>query len=150
MAAALVVSVITLTGCPKPTDPDASASIYGTWTSEYGEVFTITESTLSNGGAWGDCYAGDNLTVKTIDKKSGYIYIKYTRSANPDYTYSETAPDVGKWYAVYYSNLTEDSVTLSGAFKKGGKTSTETLEEAIEEFTVENGYFAGSSECVKQ
>ena len=161
-ALSMFVCALALTGCKKPTDANGSENsvkavplaendaLIGTWTSSYGEVFTITKTSLSNGGSWGDCYAGDNLCAIKIDEKSGYIYIKYTRSANPDYTYSETAPDVGKWYAIYYSNLTENSVTLSGAFKADGKTSTETLEEAIEEFTIENDYFAGSSECVKQ
>ena len=62
---------------------------------------------------------------------------------------SDTAPDVGKWYAVSYKNLKKDSVSLSGAFKLGGKTSTETFKEAIQEFTVENGYFDYYSECTK-
>ena len=69
---------------------------------------------------------------------------------NSDSSYSETAPDVGKWYAVSYKNLTSNSVSLSGAYKADGKTSTQTLDEAKKEFTVENGYFDYSySECIK-
>ncbi len=68
---------------------------------------------------------------------------------NTEGIYSDDAPDVGKWYAVHYKNLTSNSVSLSGAAKTGGETSTKTLSEAIIEFTVENGYFSYYSECTK-
>lgn len=127
-------------------------SLTGTWQSSYGEIFKITSTSLSNGGTWGDSYAGNNLVVSyTNDEEtSGYIYIKYTRAMNSDYSYSETAPDVGKWYAIAFSDLTASSLRLSGAYNASGKTSTETLEEAISTFTIANGYFTTYSECVKQ
>ena len=40
--------------------------------------------------------------IKELTDTTGMIYMKYTRSMNPDFTYSETAADVGKWYALYY------------------------------------------------
>lgn len=125
-------------------------SLTGTWQSSYGEIFKITSTSLSNGGSWGDAYAGNNLLVSyTNDEEtSGYIYIKYTRAMNPDYSYSETAPDVGKWYAIAFKELTASSVSLSGAY--GTVSSTSTLEEAISTFTIANGYFTSYSECVKQ
>lgn len=126
--------------------------LIGTWKSSDGEIFTITSTSLSNSGSWGDSYAGNNLLVSYTDDKetSGYIYIKYTRAINPDYTYSETAPDVGKWYAIAFKDLTSSSLSLSGAYKENGKTSTENLEDAISTFTIVNGYFDFYSECVKQ
>ena len=160
------------TGCQDPnnvvtpTDEDVITvelsplpeGLKGTWTSTFGEVFEITDTTLSNGGYWGengawlDSYAGDNLTVVKADETSGIIYIKYTRAATASWTYSTDpaeAPDVGKWYAVAYKNLTESSVELAGAAKNGGKTSTKTLAAATKEFTVANGYFGTYSECSK-
>lgn len=127
-------------------------SLTGTWQSSYGEIFKITSTSLSNGGSWGDSYAGNNLVVSYTNDEatSGYIYIKYTRAMNPDYSYSETAPDVGKWYAIAFKELTASSVSLSGAYNASGKTSTETLEEAISTFTIAKGYFSNYSECVKQ
>lgn len=127
-------------------------SLTGTWQSSYGEIFKITSTSLSNGGSWGDAYAGNNLVISYTNDEatSGYIYIKYTRAMNPDYSYSETAPDVGKWYAIAFKNLTASSVSLSGAYNASGKTSTETLEEAISTFTIAKGYFNNYSECVKQ
>lgn len=127
-----------------------NSALIGTWQSSYGEIFKITSTSLSNGGSWGDAYAGNNLVVSyTNDEEtSGYIYIKYTRAMNPDYSYSETAPDVGKWYAIAFKELTASSVSLSGAY--GTVSSTSTLEEAISTFTIAKGYFSNYSECVKQ
>lgn len=148
--------------CQTETEHETELDVYqisednaliGEWESSYGEIYAISTTSLSNGGSWGDCYAGDSLLVSYTSEAqtSGYIYIKYTRAINPDgYSYSETAPDVGKWYALSFKNLTSSSMEISGAFKKEGKTSTETLEEAIEEFTVKNGYFDSYSECVKR
>lgn len=129
-----------------------NSALIGTWQSSYGEIFKITSTSLSNGGSWGDAYAGNNLVVSYTNDEatSGYIYIKYTRAMNPDYSYSETAPDVGKWYAIAFKELTASSVLLSGAYNASGKTSTETLEEAISTFTIAKGYFNNYSECVKQ
>lgn len=129
-----------------------NSALIGTWQSSDGEIFKITSTSLSNGGSWGDTYAGNNLVVSyTNDEETaGYIYIKYTRAMNPDFSYSETAPDVGKWYAIAFKDLTSSSLSLAGACKKGGKTSTENLEDAISTFTIGNGYFDIYSECVKQ
>lgn len=140
-------------------------ALKGTWTSTYYEVFEITDTTFSNGAY---SYAGDSVVVVKTDETSGIIYMKYTRALETTtedksadsswatwdngqtYTrYSETAPDVGKWYAVAYKNLSTNSVEFSGAYKADGKTSTDTDVEAAKEFTVANGYFASYSECTK-
>lgn len=140
-----------------------NSTLIGTWVNSYQggtSVYKITSSTFDNSGtsiyngttSTYDSYAGNNLLVSYTDNKetSGYIYIKYTRAINPDYTYSETAPDVGKWYAIAFKDLKSSSLSLSGAYKEDGKTSTETLEDAISTFTIANGYFSYYSECVKQ
>ena len=127
------------------------SDLYGKWTSSYGEVFEISKDYFKNYGTWGSGYEGDSIKIipNENDNTSGTIFLNYTVSMNPDWSYSNTAPDVGKWYAVSYKNLTKNSVSLSGAYKSDGKTSTETLKEAIQEFTVENGYFGIYSECTK-
>lgn len=126
----------------------SSDKLIGEWKETYG-TYKITQTTFSSSGSYGDSYAGDNLVVGRLTSDSGYIYIKYTRAMNADYSYSETAPDVGKWYAIAYKNLTDSSIQLSGAYKSGGKTSTDTLEEAISEFIIANGYFSEYSNCTK-
>ncbi|MCR5285147.1 MAG: hypothetical protein K6D95_06090 [Treponema sp.] len=148
---------------------------------EYGNFYyEITESYFKNYGDYGyegsdfEGYAGDNVTIVPESSTSGYIYIKYTRASETVYTepedagswthyaasewgpeswfrYSATAPDVGKWYAIHYQNLTASSVDISGAagLGTGAVTSTETLDEAKAEFTVENEktYFGTHTTC---
>ncbi|MGN0756021.1 hypothetical protein [Treponema sp.] len=147
--AALLMSAfvaVSFTSCK--SDDDNDVSIYGTWvnkTDAYTETYKITEKMFSNG-----YYEGNNLTVIESSDSAGYIYIKYTKAMNADYSYSETAPDVGNWYAISYKNLTDDTISISGAYKYGGATSTETLDEAVSEFTIENGYFGKYSDCTRQ
>ena len=145
---ALLMSALVAVSFTSCKSDDDDASIYGTWvnkTDTYTETYKITETLFSNG-----YYEGNNLTVIESSDSSGYIYIKYTKSMNDDWSYSETAPDVGKWYAISYKNLTDDTVSISGAYKSGGATSTETLDEAVSEFTIENGYFGTYSDCKRQ
>lgn len=147
---ALLMSALAAVSFTSCKSDDDDASIYGTWKSSYGEIYDISTTELKNGGSWGNGYAGNNLTVIESSDSAGYIYIKYTKAMNADYSYSETAPDVGKWYAISYKNLTDDTVSISGAYKSGGATSTETLDEAVSEFTIENGYFGIYSDCTRQ
>ena len=150
---AVFITVVSLCafGCKTQPEEDFISDLYGKWTSSFGEVFEISKDYFKNYGEDWNGYEGDSINIITNenDNDSGTIFLKYTVSANPDYSYSNTAPDVGKWYAVSYKNLTKNSVSLSGAFKLGGKTSTATLKEAIQEFTVANGYFDRYSECTK-
>ena len=152
---AVFITVVSLCafGCKTQPEEDFISDLYGKWTSSYGEVFEISKDYLKNYGEDWSSYEGDSIIIITNenDNDSGTIFFIYTipKKPNPDKSYSNTAPDVGKWYAVSYKNLTKNSVSLSGALKSGGKTSTETLEEAKEEFTVENGYFGIYSECTK-
>ena len=151
---AVFITVVSLCafGCKTQPEETFISDLYGKWTSSFGEVFEISKDYFKNYGESWSCYEGDSIIIipNENDNASGTIFLKYTVSMNPDWSYSNTAPDVGKWYAVSYKkNLTKNSVSLSGAYKSDGKTSTETLEEAKEEFTVENGYFASYSECTK-
>lgn len=130
--------------------------ISGKWKDAY-SYYEISETEFKTYGESFDSYAGNSLLIAKTSSDSGYIYIKYTRAYCPKHsdpnksvwTYDTDAPDVGKWYAIAFKDLTSNSVSISGAYKKGGKTSTETLEEAINEFTIENGYFGTFSECTK-
>lgn len=153
-----ILFVFAFAGCKTDDDentlPDgieelsSSDKLIGEWKETYG-TYKITQTTFTNLYNDSETYSGDNLVVGRLPSDSGYIYIKYTRAMNADYSYSETAPDVGKWYAIAYKSLTDSSVSLSGAYKSDGKTSTDTLEEAISEFTIDNGYFSYYSDCTK-
>ena len=151
---AVFITVVSLCafGCKTQPEEVSYSDIFGKWTDDSGSIYEITEDSFKNYGEGWSAYEGNSLEIiPNDDGKSGTIFLKYTVSMNPDpdKPYSNTAPDVGKWYAVSYKNLTKNSVSLSGAFKIGGKTSTETFFEAIKEFTVENGYFDNYSECTK-
>lgn len=154
----LILAMLTAVSCDVPQEEpgndetsvfvEVPEKLIGTWsiTTPYPESYTITKDSFSSKGS----YEGNNAKVFKTSETSGYIYIKYTKAANANWTYSETAPDVGKWYAVSYKELTESSIKLSGAYKADGKTSTATIDEAKTEFTIENGYFGGYSELTKE
>lgn len=95
-----------------------------------------------------DNYAGNNLYVLKISDSNGTLFIKYTRAGKPGWSGYSTdpseAPDVGKWYAVSYKNFdsTNKTIQIAGAYNAERKTSCDTLAEAVEEFTIENGYFS--------
>lgn len=145
--------------------PDAT--LIGDWASAYGEVFSITANTFANLYEDEETYTGNNLYVLKVSDAEGYIYFEYTKayeftsedkSADSTWTattwpsagyyrYSTTAEDVGKWYALHYQNLTSSSIEIAGA--SGTESATDTLAEAIQEFTVANGYFSYHSECTK-
>ena len=126
---------------------DVPDNLIGTWefNGQWTESYTITKDSFTNG-----YYTGNNAKVYKTSETSGYIYIQYTKAANADWTYSETAPDVGKWYAVHYKDLTDSTLKLSGAYKADGKSAVATIDEAKAEFTVDNGYFGIYSELEKK
>ena len=85
------------------------------------------------------------MKVKSIiwsSDASGIIYGRYTEN-----TYSPSV--VGKYYAVSFKDLTYSSVSISGAYKKDGKIAADSLVEAINEFTINNGYYGNYSSCKK-
>ena len=128
----------------------ADSPLIGKWKDSYGSIYEISQTEFSNYGKSYESYAGNNLVISKSTDNSGYIYIQYTRAADENWNYTTDktkAPDVGKWYSISFKELTNSSIKLSGAY--GEKTSTETLEEAITEFTIENGYFANYSDCTK-
>ena len=138
----------------------ASTNVVGSWLSTYGETFEIQTNSFRNLMNNSECYTGNNLCIKYTNEaqSEGYIYFKYIKAYKPDYSGSSTdpseAPDVGKWYALSFKNLNTsvnpNTLKISAAYKANGQTSTATLEAAITEFTIENGYFASYSDCTKQ
>ena len=158
----IVVSLsFSLASCKTDDNDDDSLTsgiaLIGKWKDSYDSTYEISQNEFSNYGYGYDSYAGNNLVISITsnDFSSGYIYIQYTKAYCAEhsnleeykYTYDNDSPDVGKWYAISFKELTNSSIKLSGAY--GEKTSTETLEEAITEFTIENGYFANYSDCTK-
>lgn len=147
--------VFSTLSCKQTTDDSDDAGIYGTWKSSYSEYFVIDSDTATLTNYYGsinstkECYAGSDMCINKTSDTSGIIYIKYTRAYDSSSSaYSESAADVGKWYAVSYKELTSSSVSLSAAY--GSVSSEDTLKDAESEFTSANGYFSYYSECVKE
>ena len=148
LAASFACSLFVFSGCMQPLGDEGEGSILGVWKSTYGEIYSISDSEFKNSYGDSETYTGNNLYVKPTSSSSGYIDFRYTRSMNPDYTYSETAADVGKWYAISYKNLTPSSVSISAAY--GMQSSCSSIADAVSEFTIENNYFSFYSECEKE
>ena len=110
---------------------------------EYGDVYEY------NGQTYISYWDGKPNYIVKIEKiiwssdTSGIMYGKYTKNDN-------SADTVGLYYAVSFKYLRSYICYLAGAYKSGGKNGTDTLEEAITEFTIDNGYFGTYSVCEKQ
>ena len=64
--------------------------------------------------------------------------------------YIYSTRDDGKYYVTAYDALTENGCKFSNAYKEGGKTNADTLDEAKKEFTIDNKYFGYYGEYVKK
>lgn len=129
LSACLLFACSLFVSCQKePTVKDVT--LVGKWTSARGDGYVITDTKVTyDDGGYGFGWEADIAEIS-----DDYIYVKYSS---------------GKYYCVEYKDLTETSCSFSNAYKAGGKTDCETLDEAKSEFTIENGYFAFYSECSK-
>ena len=136
----LVFLFIAIISCNKNPYNDNSR-LLGTWENKqpkYTETYIYDGITFTSSGSY-------KMKVKSIiwsSDASGIIYGKYTEN-----TYSPSV--VGKYYAVSFKDLTDTSISISGAYKKDGKIATDSLVEAITEFTINNGYYDTYSSCKK-
>lgn len=135
----VVFSFIAIISCNKNPYNDNSR-LLGTWENKQQ---TYTETYIYDGINFD---AGSyKMKVKSIiwsSDASGIIYGRYTEN-----TYNPSV--VGKYYAVSFKDLTDTSISISGAYKKDGKIATDSLVEAITEFTINNGYYGTYSSCKK-
>lgn len=135
----LVFLFIAIISCNKNPYNDNSR-LLGTWENpKYsGETYIYDGITFTSSGSY-------KMKVKSIiwsSDASGIIYGRYI--TNSFYTNV-----VGKYYAVSFKDLTDTSISISGAYKKDGKIATDSLVEAITEFTINNGYYGTYSSCKK-
>lgn len=135
----LVFLFIAIISCNKNPYNDNSR-LLGTWENKQPN---FTETYIYDGINFD---AGSyKMKVKSIiwsSDASGIIYGRYTEN-----TYSPSV--VGKYYAVSFKDLTDTSISISGAYKEKGKIATDSLVEAITEFTINNGYYSFYSSCKK-
>lgn len=137
----VVFLFIAIISCNKNPYNDNSR-LLGTWISTYNETYIYDGKTFTS------AYDGKNSYVITVERiiyssdTAGIIYGKYTENS----TYGDAV--VGKYYAVSFKDLTDTSISISGAYKNG-KIATDSLVEAITEFTINNGYYSFYSSCKK-
>lgn len=135
----VVFLFIAIISCNKNPYNDNSR-LLGTWENKqpnFTETYIYDGITFTSSGSY-------KMKVKSIiwsSDASGIIYGRYTEN-----TYSPSV--VGKYYAVSFKDLTDTSISISGAFK-GGKMAADSLVEAITEFTINNGYYGTYSSCKK-
>lgn len=133
----LVFLFIAIISCNKNPYNDNSR-LLGTWENPtYKEETYIYDGINFDAGSY-------KMKVKSIiwsSDASGIIYGRYTKNTNDSSV-------VGKYYAVSFKDLTDTSISISGAFK-GGKMAADSLVEAITEFTINNGYYSFYSSCKK-
>lgn len=136
----LVFLFIAIISCNKNPYNDNSR-LLGTWENKQQ---TYTETYIYDGINFDAGFY--KMKVKSIiwsSDASGIIYGRYTENS----TYGDAV--VGKYYAVSFKDLTYNNISISGAYKSDGKTGTDTLVEAISEFTINNGYYGTYSSCKK-
>lgn len=135
----LVFLFIAIISCNKNPYNDNSR-LLGTWENKqpnFTETYIYDGITFTSSGSY-------KMKVKIIiwsSDASGIIYGRYTEN-----TYNPSV--VGKYYAVSFKDLTDTSISISGAYKDG-KMAADTLVEAISEFTINNGYYSFYSSCKK-
>ncbi len=134
----VVFLFIAIISCDKNPYNDNSR-LLGTWENKQQ---TYTETYIYDGINFD---AGSyKMKVKSIiwsSDASGIIYGRYTKNTNDSSV-------VGKYYAVSFKDLTDTSISISGAYKNG-KMAADSLVEAITEFTINNGYYSFYSSCKK-
>ena len=165
VAAVLFAGLFAFTGCkPEPAEEEmaglvkltANDPLIGNWESSYGEKYTITQTDYDNYShydsfnynpdEWFLYYSTTDLYKAPIDETKGYIYGKFDDEDHIGY-----CAEKGQWYALYYQNLTENSVSFGQPYKAGGKAACNSAVEAAEEFTIDNGYYnlSSLSDCTK-
>ena len=97
---AVFITVVSLCAFGCKTQPEEAfiSDLYGKWTSSPNEVYEISKDYFKTYGESWSGYEGDSIIIipNENDNASGTIFLKYTVSANSDWSYSNTAPDVGK------------------------------------------------------
>jgi hypothetical protein len=148
LVAGLLVFSFQLSGCAK--EPEESASLDGYWLSggAYADGFEISGKNFLQ-------YSDANKTVSfagTIENDpdlsadAGIIIIKITDDGAWD------TMTVGSYYGISWKNLSDDGVSESSAFKTDGNKNAglPTLDEAKNEYTVENLYYGFYGDYARQ
>jgi hypothetical protein len=143
-------ATLLLTGCKTEENNDddhkLNSQLVGTWTSEYGDLYSITSTYLSYGyGGDSISYAGIIKYVSNFTNDAGVIVIEYDDDHKASYWEyddnwdpTEELPLKGNFIGIYYKEFKPGvSVKMGGAYVYGGAEEA-TLDAAIKAFTLGN------------
>jgi hypothetical protein len=150
----VLTAALLFTACPQPTDSDDSLPIIPANLAKYFQSlpYSADYAFYDDGfvvNAWTKTfYYYGNSTLET--KWGGPIveivpegdaYIMIVKIAEVTGSWSPP-PEKGRYFAAAYKNLTGSRVNSSTAYKSdGNNTGLATVEEAVSEYTIANGYF---------
>ncbi|GHV62919.1 hypothetical protein AGMMS49587_11230 [Spirochaetia bacterium] len=149
----LVMGALSFVGCG---DGAGGGNLIGTWTSTFGESYTITTDTVTyDAGAMGAefSYAGTIRNAPNFANPYGIIIIEYTQKPTyydygpaPDYAKTNPHIPVNNFQAIYWKDLTTASVGLA----QTNEEEKATLSDATAAFTLDNestyiSYYGGYS-----
>lgn len=145
LALAALFAAVALSGCDASSGPTGD-SLVGVWSSTFGDGFTVTETTFRYQFEGVDQFVGDIANDPDLSAGSGYVVMRITSRLN------SWDPEVGKYVAIHWTNLTGDGVREANAYKTGGSYNSgmDTLAEAEAEYTVANGYYGQYGEYLRE
>lgn len=117
-----------------------------TYTSYDSKITPSYIETASYGKQTGTVY------YRKLSDTEGYLYYQITDTTNFSYSSQPAASYEGKWYGVYYKELTASSVTMCDACPADYATNYhafDTLEEAVKGLTLKAGYFSYPTEFTR-
>ena len=150
MVAALAACLVLLSGCELATS-SADGALTGYWKSTFGDDFELSGNTLEgfryvqyNDADRSVSFAGTVVNNPDYFATSGYLVILISDPG----TFKITK---GAYYVVHWKNLSGSLVAAASAYKTKGdyNNGMETLEDALAEYTVENGYYGYYGEYEK-
>ena len=112
---------------------EADSALIGEWKSAAEDGYTITQTTMKYNDSW-----GYNWTGTIVGVSENCIYYKFSEVGE-----ALDSSIIGKYGATSYVKQSDAVLKLSDAtapdYSKGAEA---TLEEAVKELTVENGYYS--------
>jgi hypothetical protein len=119
-----------------------AATFAGTWTSTGGDGFIVNTMTFAyepeGYGFSGNIVGAVAADPSLLQSEYGYLTIQITADTG-------WGKEIGKYYVIHWKDLTSSSVQESSAtstdYTDPINNGMSTLEEAVTEYTVDNGYF---------
>lgn len=151
MVAAFAACLVLLSGCELATS-STDGALTGYWKSTFGDGFELSGNTLAgfqyvqyDDADRNVSFAGTVVNNPDYFATSGYLVILISDPGTFDIT-------KGAYHVVHWKNLSGSLVAAASAYKTKGdyNNGMETLDEALAEYTVENGYFVFHGEYEKQ